>query len=81
MAGWGAGEGDEPGGSWALGPLGCGEDLEGRIRAALLQAMGEAWIGMGEDAGPELPEILEVTELLTYYHMEELCIHKRLNRE
>lgn len=39
------------------------QDLEMQIRAALLQ-----------DAGPELPKILEVTELQTYYHMEDPSI-------
>lgn len=37
------------------------EDLEAQIRAALLQDPGD----------PDLPKIIEVTELHTYYYMEE----------
>ena len=37
------------------------EDIEAQIRAAL----------MGDSGDPEIPEIVEVTELHTYYHMEE----------
>ena len=61
---------------WALAFL---EDLEAQIRAALLQDQRSPEAGTqlahsscNEDPGDaDLPQIIEVTELHTYYYMED----------
>ena len=61
------------------GPLLSRQDLEAQIRAALLQDQRSPEAGTqlahsscNEDPGDaDLPQIMEVTELHTYYYMED----------